>query len=102
MGYELTLNLADIAEVDPTVAQSIRKLVSVVSAKKKLEQNSGLTGIELNQALEALTLDGCRIDNLGLDFTLPGHSGIELRKGGRDLGVTIYNLEEYIKVRLRI
>lgn len=94
--------MADIAEVDPTVAQSIRKLVSVVSAKKKLEQNSGLTGIELNQALEALTLDGCRIDNLGLDFTLPGHSGIELRKGGRDLGVTIYNLEEYIKVRLRI
>ena len=88
-----------MADVDSTVAQSIRKLVSVVSAKKKLELTK-MTGTELSEALEALTLDGCRIDNLGLDFTLPGHPTIELRKGGKDTTVTIHNLEEYIKVGL--
>jgi len=87
-----------MADVDSTVTHSIRKLVSVVSAKKKLEL-TGIVGVGLNETLEALTLDGCRIDNLGLDFTLPGHPTIELRKGGRDTTVTIYNLEEYIKVR---
>jgi len=87
-----------MADVDSTVAQSIRKLVGVVSQKKKLEAKSNLSGIDLNAALESLTLDGCRIDNLGLDFTLPGHPTIELRKGGKDIPVTIHNLEEYIKV----
>lgn len=86
-----------MSDVDSTVASSIRKLVSVVSAKKTLEQTR-IKGLELSEALEALTLDGCRIDNLGLDFTLPGHPTIELRKGGKDTTVTIHNLEEYVKV----
>ena len=98
LGSEQSLSLSDMADVDSTVARSIRKLVSVVSQKKKLEAKSGLTAAELKEPLEALTLDGCRIDNLGLDFTLPGHPSIELRKGGKDIPVTIHNLEEYVKV----
>ncbi|CAG7833938.1 unnamed protein product [Allacma fusca] len=98
LGLEYSMSLADVADVDSTVARSIRKLVSVVSQKKKLEAKSGLTSLELKEPLEALTLDGCRIDNLGLDFTLPGHPTIELRKGGKDIPVTIHNLEEYIKL----
>lgn len=94
---ESALCLADVADVDSTVARSIRQLVSVVEKKKRLEMR--LDGGELETALEAVTLDGCRIDNLGLDFTLPGHPSIELRKGGKDIPVTIHNLEDYIKVR---
>ena len=92
--------LADVGDVDTTVARSIKQLVSVVSQKRKLESLGSLSSstAELNSALEALTLDGCRIDNLGLDFTLPGHSTIDLKKGGKDIPVTIHNLEDYIKV----
>jgi hypothetical protein len=98
------MSLADVADVDSTVARSIRKLVSVVSQKKKLEAKSALesTALELKDTLEGLTLDGCAIHNLGLDFTLPGHPTIELRKGGKDIPVTIHNLEEYIKVYIII
>ena len=28
-------------------------------------------------------MDGCPVEELGLDFTLPGYPNIELRKGGR-------------------
>ena len=28
-------------------------------------------------------MDGCPIEDLGLDFTLPGYPNIELRKGGK-------------------
>jgi len=90
--------LADILEVDSTVARSIRQLVGVVSQKKKLEHRCAASGSDLNAALESLTLDGCRIDNLGLDFTLPGHPSIDLKKGGKDIPVTIHNLEDYVKV----
>lgn len=37
------------------------------------------------------------IDELYLDFTLPGHS-IELKDGGKDIPVDITNLEEYIQL----
>lgn len=48
--------------------------------------------------LEELGLDGCPIEDLGLDFTLPGYNAIEMRQGGKDIPLTIHNLEEYIKV----
>jgi E3 ubiquitin-protein ligase TRIP12 len=87
--------LADIAEVDSGVARSLRQLVSVVVEKKRLEAKGEDL---LSGGLEGLTLDGCRIENLGLDFTLPGHPSIELKKGGKDIPVTIHNLEDYVKL----
>lgn len=35
---------------------------------------------------------------MGLDFVLPGHANIELRRGGRDIPVTIHNLHQYISL----
>lgn len=50
--------------------------------------------------MENLGLDGCSIEDLGLDFTLPGYPAIDMRRGGKDIPLTIHNLEEYIKVIL--
>lgn len=35
---------------------------------------------------------------MALNFTLPGHPTIELRKNGQNIDVTIDNLEKYIQV----
>jgi len=43
-------------------------------------------------------MSGCSVEDLALDFTLPGFPNIELKKGGKDFPVTIYNLEEYLRV----
>ena len=50
-------------------------------------------------ALNSLTMDGCTIEDLSLDFVLPGYPHIELKKGGKDTPLTLHNLEEYLKVR---
>ena len=47
-------------------------------------------------------MDGCSIEDLGLDFVLPGYPSIELKKGGKDIAVTLHNLEEYLKVGTHI
>lgn len=47
-------------------------------------------------------MNGCSVEDLGLDFTLPGFPNIELKKGGKDVPVTIYNLEEYLRVRVTV
>lgn len=49
-------------------------------------------------ALESLTLDGCAVEDLDLDFVLPGFPNFELKKGGKDIPLTLDNLEEYLKV----
>ena len=43
-------------------------------------------------------MDGCPVEDLGLDFTLPGYPNIELRKGGRDTSVTLDNLASYVSL----
>lgn len=48
--------------------------------------------------IEYLNYDGCPIADLGLYFTLPGHANIELRRGGRDISVTIQNLHLYVQL----
>ena len=50
-------------------------------------------------ALDNLTVDGCNIIDLDLDFVLPGYPQVELKKGGKDIPVTLDSLEEYLKVR---
>lgn len=47
---------------------------------------------------DLLTLDGVPIEDLNLDFTLPGYPNIELKKNGKEIAVTLDNLEEYVKL----
>jgi len=70
----------------------------VVDEKRRIEQDLSLSVTQRQQAVQNLTMDGCPISDLGLDFTLPGSPHIELRKGGKDTSVTIHNLEQYLKL----
>jgi len=45
-----------------------------------------------------LTMDGCSLNDLGLDFLLPGFPNIELMKGGSKLSLSINNLDKYLNV----
>lgn len=45
--------------------------------------------------INQLTLDGCPVEDLGLDFILPG-TNVELVKGGKNMHVTIDNLHQYV------
>lgn len=51
-------------------------------------------------SLDLLTIDGCSVEDLGLDFVLPGYPDMELKRGGKEIAVTLDTLEEYIRVSL--
>lgn len=44
--------------------------------KARLENNDKLTALERHERINQLTMDGCPIEDLGLDFTLPGYPNI--------------------------
>ena len=121
LGQEETLNLEDLIHVDVNLYEQFKKLQTIVSIRDKLmTQNQQLNNRINNKKRlkskddcqienspcptifdendERLFLDGCKIDDLSLVFTLPGHPNIELKKGGKDCLVTVQNLDQYINV----
>jgi len=83
--------------VDPQLAKSLKLIKKFAVGKKAIDENPNLTPAEKVAQAEALEVDGVRIDDLGLDFTLPGYSSIELLPNGSQIPVTIDNVELYLE-----
>lgn len=97
LGQESFLSGSDLVQVDPVLARTYKSLARLADEKRRVERDPSLTVQQRHTAVQSLTLDGCPVVDLGLDFTLPG-TAVELRKGGKDVPVTIQNLEQYLKV----
>ncbi|KAK4337072.1 hypothetical protein RND71_043702 [Anisodus tanguticus] len=90
LGQQSSLSLPDLTYIDATVAKTISALDTIAKNKKRIE-NEKLSS-------DLLTFDGFSIEDLNLDFTLPGYPNIELKKGGKDITVTLDNVEEYVNL----
>ncbi|KAJ6519112.1 hypothetical protein C8R45DRAFT_950282 [Mycena sanguinolenta] len=87
LGEEVPLTIATLRLVDISLANSLDKIQAIVSAKAQVENDKLKRKVAL--------LETVSIDDLALDFTIPGYD-IELRPGGRDISVTADNVEEYV------
>uniref|UniRef100_A0A182PRP1 E3 ubiquitin-protein ligase n=1 Tax=Anopheles epiroticus TaxID=199890 RepID=A0A182PRP1_9DIPT len=95
---ESSLGLSDLGQIAPEVQGTLLRLNEIVKQRDQIQTDPTLNAMEKTEKIEALDLDGCPIADLGLDFVLPGHPNIELRRGGRDMAVTINNLHQYISL----
>ncbi|KIW59444.1 hypothetical protein, variant [Exophiala xenobiotica] len=82
--------------IDQDLANSLSQLQQFVKAKAKIELDSSLTKVEKAEAIEDLTILGAKIEDLMLDFTLPGYPGIELVENGANVNVDMENVQKYI------
>ena len=121
LGQEETLTLEDLIHVDANLYEQFKKLQAIVTIRDRLmaQNQQQINRINNKKRLkskddgqmetspcppafdgndERLFLDGCKIDDLSLVFTLPGYPNIELKKGGKDCVVTIENLDQYVNV----
>ena len=79
LNQEGTLDLGDLATMDPVLARSLSQLQQVVQRKRQLEQDASHTPESRQLAVDSLTLDGAPIEDLGLSFALPGYPEVELK-----------------------
>jgi E3 ubiquitin-protein ligase TRIP12 len=93
----VTPSLGAVKTVDPQLASSLKLIKKFATAKKAIDENGRLTAAEKVAAAEAVEIDGVHIDDLSLDFTLPGYSSIELLPNGAHSPVTIENVELYLE-----
>ncbi|KAH9907416.1 hypothetical protein F4778DRAFT_721830 [Xylariomycetidae sp. FL2044] len=90
-------SLSAVKMVDPGLANSLQHIKKFSSAKKRIDEDPSRTPAQKVADTEDIVIDNMRLEDLALDFTLPGYPNIELVPGGSHLLVTIYNVESYLE-----
>ena len=89
-------SLGAVKVVDPTLARSLLLIKKFASARKAIDEDPMRTAADKVQAISSITVNDMSIDDLSLDFTLPGYPEVELVPGGSDVSVNIDNVDMYI------
>lgn len=89
--------IAMMRTIDQDLANSLAQLQQFATAKARIELDSSLSSSQKKQALQALNIRGAHVEDLMLDFTLPGYPSIELVKDGSNVPVTTDNVDKYIE-----
>ncbi|KAG7094023.1 hypothetical protein E1B28_007645 [Marasmius oreades] len=87
LGEDIPLTIASLKLVDLDLANSLTKLLNIANGSN---QNSN------DRVAKKLALLEVSVEDLALDFTLPGYD-VELRPGGKDIAVTSKNAQEYVQ-----
>ncbi|KAI2636731.1 E3 ubiquitin-protein ligase UPL3 [Xylaria nigripes] len=89
-------SLGAVKIVDPGLANSLKHIKKFVSAKRAIVEDPRRTPAQKVADTEQIVVDDTTLDDLALDFTLPGYPDIELIPGGSHVQVTIDNVESYL------
>ncbi|KAB8235033.1 HECT-type E3 ubiquitin transferase UFD4 [Aspergillus alliaceus] len=89
-------SIGTVKAVDQDLANSLLLLKRFANAKAEVE-NKVRSEPQKRQALLDIEIDGVKVEDLSLDFTLPGYPSIELIKDGSNTPVTIENVDMYIE-----
>jgi E3 ubiquitin-protein ligase TRIP12 len=89
-------SLGAIKTVDEGLAKSLVLLKQFADAKKKVD-DSDLPTAKKTAALQDIVIQDCRVEDLALDFTLPGYGSVDLIPDGADAPVTIENVDMYVE-----
>ena len=70
----LPLSIGLLRTIDQDLANSIATLQHFANAKANIEEKKSLTAMQKADALNKVTIKGARIEDMMLDFTLPGYA----------------------------
>ena len=89
-------SLGAVKVVDPGLANSLKHIKKFALAKKEIDEDPNRAPVQKVADTERIVVDNTTIDDLALDFTLPGYPEIELIPNGSHISVTIDNVESYL------
>jgi E3 ubiquitin-protein ligase TRIP12 len=89
-------SLGAVRTVDEGLANSLKLVKEFADAKSRLDESPGLSEVQKRAMAAAIQIQGVRVEDLELDFTLPGYPFIELQPNGFNIPVTIDNVGLYV------
>ncbi len=73
----------DVQTIDPELGRTLLEMQALVRRKQFLEKQPG----DVHEAMSALRFRGSSLEDLCLDFSLPGYPEFMLKPGGGDIMV---------------
>ncbi|KAJ3220520.1 Ubiquitin fusion degradation protein 4 [Clydaea vesicula] len=98
LSTEATSQLHAIKCIDPQLHHSLLELLKFLKFKNDILNKTCLSVSEREKLISEIVVKGARLEDLCLDFTLPGYPLIELITNGKSVSVKMDNLEEYIQL----
>lgn len=92
----VSLSLGAVGAVDENLAKSLKLVKQFSKLKARIDDDANLTLAEKAEAASHVEVQGARLEDLGLDFTLPGYPSIELQPNGSNMTVNIDNVGLYV------
>ncbi|EQL02831.1 HECT-domain-containing protein [Ophiocordyceps sinensis CO18] len=89
-------SLGAVKMVDPGLARSLKVIKKFSLAKKEIDEDPSRSPAQKVADTTDLVVDNVRLEDLCLDFTLPGYPSIELGVNGSHKRVTIENVDSYL------
>jgi len=97
IGDDTKASMALLRTVDQDLANSMAQLQAYASKRAKIESDLTMSTSSKTTALQNLTIRGATLEDLALDFTLPGFPHIDLIENGHNVDVTEDNVNLYIE-----
>ncbi len=91
------LSIGLLRTVDQDLANSMAQLQQYANSKADIEADKSMSSAQKATAIQELTIKGARIEDLSLDFTLPGYPSIDLIIKGSKVDVIMDNVDHYIE-----
>ena len=89
--------IAAIDLIDEGLAKALRMLNDCAMEKKRIDGDETMDPKLKSEAVKGILYQGSQVEDLGLDFTLPGYPTIELVPEGSKMSVDISNVGLYVE-----
>jgi E3 ubiquitin-protein ligase TRIP12 len=89
-------SLGAINAVDPIIARSLVLVKKFAQAKKEIEEDATKSAAKKVADIQNIVIEKSKIDDLYLNFTVPGYPDIELIPNGSQIMLTVENVDQYL------
>jgi E3 ubiquitin-protein ligase TRIP12 len=89
-------SLGAVKVVDPGLVRALKVIKKFSTTKRAIEADPMRTPAQKVVDIEAIMVDGVLLDDLCLDFTLPGYPELQLMENGSNIKVSIHNVDLYL------
>ncbi|KAK0733256.1 hypothetical protein B0T26DRAFT_632923 [Lasiosphaeria miniovina] len=90
-------SLGAIRSVDPVIARSLMTIKKFALAKREIDEDPTRTAAQKVADVESIVVDKIKLDDLYIDFTLPGYPDIELIPNGSQTRLTMENVDLFLE-----
>ena len=97
------LSFSDLKEIDNSLSIQLEKFMHLLNRKHQIDSQPNLTEQQRIQTYnQQLLLNNATIEQLELDFTVPGYQDWKLVENGDKINVTIDNLQQYFNLLMKV